>query len=202
MIVAWRSWTWTGLSAGRKPRSSLAPVVTADNRSIPLRSVAEVSVRKLPEMIRNDSGSLAGYVYVDFDTSKTDVGSYVEQAKKAAELAAEQAKKAADAAEAEMKKNNWTMSIAIVAGIFRLDEIAELANAGTLLAFIAVGACLMVLRRRAPEAKRLFRCPQPYLVGTLAILGCIYLLFKQVPGLHHLARGLGKLLSGIGEKDG
>ncbi|GAA3270220.1 hypothetical protein GCM10020258_43750 [Sphingomonas yabuuchiae] len=70
------------------------------------------------------------------------------------------------------------VSIAIVAGIFRLDEIAELANAGTLLAFIAVGACLMVLRRRAPEAKRLFRCPQPYLVGTLAILGCIYLLFS------------------------
>ena len=69
------------------------------------------------------------------------------------------------------------VSIAIVAGIFRLDEIAELANAGTLLAFIAVGACLMVLRRRA-EAKRLFRCPQPYLVGTLAILGCVYLLFS------------------------
>lgn len=70
------------------------------------------------------------------------------------------------------------VSIAIVAGIFRLDEIAELANAGTLLAFIAVGACLMILRRRAPEAKRLFRCPQPYLVGTLAILGCLYLLFS------------------------
>ncbi|WP_230480408.1 amino acid permease [Sphingomonas sp. Leaf21] len=70
------------------------------------------------------------------------------------------------------------VSIALVAGIFRLDEIAELANAGTLLAFIAVGACLMVLRRKAPDAKRLFRCPQPYLVGTLAILGCVYLLFS------------------------
>ncbi|MFL0415169.1 amino acid permease [uncultured Sphingomonas sp.] len=69
-------------------------------------------------------------------------------------------------------------SIAIVAGLFRLDEIAELANAGTLLAFIAVGACLMVLRKRAPDAPRLFRCPQPYLVGTLAIVGCLYLLFS------------------------
>lgn len=69
-------------------------------------------------------------------------------------------------------------SIAVVAGLFRLDEIAELANAGTLLAFIAVGACLMVLRRRAPDAPRLFRCPAPYLVGTLAILGCLYLLFS------------------------
>jgi len=70
------------------------------------------------------------------------------------------------------------VSIAAVAGFFRLDEIAELANAGTLLAFVAVGACLMVLRRRAPEAPRLFRCPAPYLVGTLAILGCLYLLFS------------------------
>ncbi|MDP5279011.1 amino acid permease [Sphingomonas sp. DG1-23] len=68
--------------------------------------------------------------------------------------------------------------IAAVAGFFRLDEIAELANAGTLLAFVAVGACLMVLRRRAPDAPRLFRCPAPYVVGTLAILGCLYLLFS------------------------
>ena len=68
------------------------------------------------------------------------------------------------------------VTIAVVAGLFRLDEIAELANAGTLLAFIAVGACMMVLRRRAPDAKRLFRCPAPFVVGTLAILGCIYLL--------------------------
>ena len=70
------------------------------------------------------------------------------------------------------------LSIAAVAGFFRLDEIAELANAGTLLAFVAVGACLMVLRRRAPDAVRLFRCPAPYVVGTLAILGCLYLLFS------------------------
>ncbi|WP_252254697.1 amino acid permease, partial [Escherichia coli] len=31
------------------------------------------------------------------------------------------------------------LSIAAVAGFFRLDEIAELANAGTLIAFISVG---------------------------------------------------------------
>lgn len=70
------------------------------------------------------------------------------------------------------------ISIALVAGIFRLDEIAELANAGTLIAFISVGACLMILRRRAPQLPRLFKCPQPYIVGTLTILGCAYLLFS------------------------
>ena len=68
------------------------------------------------------------------------------------------------------------VAIAIIAGLFRLDEIAELANAGTLLAFIAVGVCLMVLRKTAADTPRLFRCPAPYLVGTGAIVGCLYLL--------------------------
>lgn len=66
--------------------------------------------------------------------------------------------------------------VAAIAGFFRLDEIAELANAGTLLAFIAVAGCMMILRRRSPDLPRVYRCPQPYWVGTLAILGCIYLI--------------------------
>ncbi len=68
------------------------------------------------------------------------------------------------------------LSIAAVAGFFRLDEIAELANAGTLIAFISVGVCLMVLRRTAPDRPRLFRCPAAYVVGTVTVLGCLYLL--------------------------
>src|SRR3546814_16202972 len=72
------------------------------------------------------------------------------------------------------------LSVAFVAGFFRLDEIAELANAGTLIAFVSVAACMMILRRTAPDAKRMFRCPQPYIIGTLAILGCLYL-FVSLP---------------------
>jgi len=68
------------------------------------------------------------------------------------------------------------LSIAAVAGFFRLDEIAELANAGTLIAFISVGVCLIVLRRTAPLMPRVFRCPAAYVVGTLTVLGCLYLL--------------------------
>jgi Cu(I)/Ag(I) efflux system membrane protein CusA/SilA len=41
------------------------PIVTGDGRSVPLGDVADVAVRKMPEMIRNDNGSLAGYIYVD-----------------------------------------------------------------------------------------------------------------------------------------
>lgn len=68
--------------------------------------------------------------------------------------------------------------VAAVAGFFRLDEIAELANAGTLAAFVAVAVCMMILRRRSPELPRVFSCPQPYVVGTGAVLGCVYLLFS------------------------
>ena len=41
------------------------PVVTGDGRSVPLGDIADVAVRKMPEMIRNDNGMLAGYIYVD-----------------------------------------------------------------------------------------------------------------------------------------
>ena len=68
--------------------------------------------------------------------------------------------------------------IAALAGMIRLDELAELANAGTLLAFVSTAACMMILRKRSPELPGIFRCPQPYVVGTVAIAGCLYLMFS------------------------
>jgi Cu(I)/Ag(I) efflux system membrane protein CusA/SilA len=44
-----------------------APVVAAGGRQVPLSSIADVAVRERPEMVRNDDGELAGYVYVDLD---------------------------------------------------------------------------------------------------------------------------------------
>src|SRR6266536_3693951 len=41
------------------------PVVTGDGRSVPLGDIGDVSVKKLPAMIRNDNGRLAGYIYID-----------------------------------------------------------------------------------------------------------------------------------------
>ncbi len=68
--------------------------------------------------------------------------------------------------------------IALVAGFFRLESIAALANAGTLLAFIATAVCMIVLRRTRPDLERVFACPAPVLVGGFAIVGCLYLLFS------------------------
>ncbi|HEY6002904.1 MAG TPA: CusA/CzcA family heavy metal efflux RND transporter [Anaeromyxobacter sp.] len=50
---------------------------------IPMEEIADVVLAQGPSMIRDENGLLTGYVYVDFDTSKIDVGSYVTEAKKA-----------------------------------------------------------------------------------------------------------------------
>jgi len=40
------------------------PIVTQAGRTVPLGDVADVAVREAPEMIRNDNGDMAGYVYI------------------------------------------------------------------------------------------------------------------------------------------
>ncbi|MBK9072494.1 MAG: efflux RND transporter permease subunit [Myxococcales bacterium] len=50
---------------------------------IPMEEIADVKLVSGPAMIRNENGLLAGYVYVDFDTSRFDIGTFVERAKKA-----------------------------------------------------------------------------------------------------------------------
>ncbi|WP_159088817.1 APC family permease, partial [Xanthomonas fragariae] len=68
--------------------------------------------------------------------------------------------------------------VAALAGVARLDEIAALANAGTLAAFTAVAACLLVLRVREPTRTRSFRTPLALVVGPVAISGCLYLFWS------------------------
>ena len=68
--------------------------------------------------------------------------------------------------------------VAVIAGLFPLAEIAALANAGTLAAFIAVSAAMLTMRRREPNLRRKFTTPLPWLVGVFAILGCLYLFYS------------------------
>jgi APA family basic amino acid/polyamine antiporter len=68
--------------------------------------------------------------------------------------------------------------VAVIAGLFPLDEIAALANAGTLAAFVAVCAAMLVLRRRDPGAERKFRAPAAMLIGPAGIAGCLYLFWS------------------------
>ncbi len=68
--------------------------------------------------------------------------------------------------------------VAVLAGFIPLGELAALANAGTLAAFTAVSICMLIMRVRAPNAPRTFRAPLPWVIGTIAVLGCIYLFFS------------------------
>jgi len=66
----------------------------------------------------------------------------------------------------------------VLAGLLPLAQIAELANAGTLAAFVATAAAVMILRVREPNRVRPFKTPFAFVVAPLAILGCLYLFFS------------------------
>ncbi len=68
--------------------------------------------------------------------------------------------------------------VAVLAGLIPLAQLAALANAGTLTAFIAVCVCTLVMRRRAPDAPRTFRMPLAWPIGIFGILGCLYLIYS------------------------
>ena len=74
---------------------------------------------------------------------------------------------------------------AVIAGFVPLGDIAAVANAGTLCAFVATLVCMMILRVRDPGRPRAFRTPLWWLVGPLAIAGCVYL-FISLPDVTHL----------------
>lgn len=56
-------------------------VSTADGKQIPMVQIADIKLLSGPGMIRDENSRLAGYVYVD--VAGRDVGSYVDDAKKA-----------------------------------------------------------------------------------------------------------------------
>lgn len=72
-----------GSMGGAMGSSSPSAGLTGGIAHIPIEQLAEISLKTGPSMIRDENGRLSGYVYVDFDTSKRDIGSYVADAKKA-----------------------------------------------------------------------------------------------------------------------
>jgi basic amino acid/polyamine antiporter, APA family len=70
--------------------------------------------------------------------------------------------------------------VSVIAGLVPLAKIAALANAGTLAAFVAVCAAMLVMRHREPDRPRRFKTPAPWVVGLAGIAGCLYL-FVSLP---------------------
>ncbi len=71
----------------RESPEALARVLvpTPSGAVIPMAEIADLTWTTGPAMIRDENGQLNGYVLVDFDTAKTDVGTYVQRAKAAVE---------------------------------------------------------------------------------------------------------------------
>jgi len=71
--------------------------------------------------------------------------------------------------------------VTILDAVFPVGRLADVSNAGTLFAFAAVAIAVMRLRVSNPEHPRSFRAPAVWLMGPLAVLGCI-LLLVMLPG--------------------
>jgi APA family basic amino acid/polyamine antiporter len=66
--------------------------------------------------------------------------------------------------------------VAGIAGFVPLRELAELANIGTLFAFVIVSVGVIVLRALEPERRRPFRTPGSPMLPLLAAAGSFYLM--------------------------
>jgi Cu(I)/Ag(I) efflux system membrane protein CusA/SilA len=73
--------------AGPPPLAPAVPLPTGPEvpgqAFVPLGEVADVRIVDGPPMVRDEAGSLVGYVYVDIDQTQRDLGGYVADAKKA-----------------------------------------------------------------------------------------------------------------------
>jgi len=78
-----------GPRGSAEPDAGPAPAVDVDRwgvpggSHVPLGQLADIHVASGPPMIRDEAGMLVGYVYVDMDASRRDVGGYVADAKRA-----------------------------------------------------------------------------------------------------------------------
>jgi APA family basic amino acid/polyamine antiporter len=70
------------------------------------------------------------------------------------------------------------ITAAAIAALFPLDILADLVSIGTLVAFVAVCAGVMILRVQAPHVRRPFTTPMVWLVAPLGVLSCGLMMFS------------------------
>jgi APA family basic amino acid/polyamine antiporter len=70
------------------------------------------------------------------------------------------------------------IAVALFAAMFPVGVLADISNAGTLFAFFMVALGVMILRKREPSRPRPFRTPMVWVVGPLAMAGCVLLFFS------------------------
>jgi basic amino acid/polyamine antiporter, APA family len=72
------------------------------------------------------------------------------------------------------------IGVVLAAAFFPVGKLADLSNGGTLAAFFAVALGVLILRVTNPNRKRSFRTPFIWVVGPLALIGCLAL-FALLP---------------------
>ena len=74
----------------------------------------------------------------------------------------------------------WVTGVAVslFAAMFPVGALADISNSGTLFAFFMVAAGVMMLRKSDPDRPRPFRAPMIWVVGPLAMAGCLLLFFS------------------------
>lgn len=68
--------------------------------------------------------------------------------------------------------------VAFAAAFLPVGQLADIANAGTLYAFMMVAIAVMMLRKSEPNRPRKFKTPALWLVGPATIAGCLFLFFN------------------------
>jgi APA family basic amino acid/polyamine antiporter len=69
-------------------------------------------------------------------------------------------------------------AVAFAAAFLPVGQLADIANAGTLYAFMMVAIAVMILRRTEKGRHRPFKTPLIWLVAPATILGCVFLFFN------------------------
>ncbi len=69
-------------------------------------------------------------------------------------------------------------AVAFAAAFLPVGQLADIANAGTLYAFMMVAISVLILRKTEANRPRAFRAPLIWLVAPATIVGCIFLFFN------------------------
>lgn len=70
------------------------------------------------------------------------------------------------------------VAVAFAAAFLPVGKLADIANAGTLYAFMMVAIAVMILRKTAADTPRAFKTPMLWLIGPATIAGTIFLFFN------------------------
>jgi len=71
------------------------------------------------------------------------------------------------------------VGIAALAAVFPLDVLGDLVSMGTLIAFVAVCAGVLILRKTRPDLPRTFRVPWAPVTCVLGVVSCLALLYWE-----------------------